>query len=143
MAAVTATVVGILLAKPLLGGADQAFQFIQEFTGFFTPGVVVIFLLGMFWKPTTEAGALTGAIGSAVLSCVLKFAFPTEPFMERVGVVFLISLTLAVVVSLVGRKQATASTIVLEGVNYKTGWVFNAAAVGVVAILLALYKTFW
>ena len=143
VAAVTATVVGILLAKPLLGGADQAFQFIQEFTGFFTPGVVVIFLLGMFWKPTTEAGALTGAIGSAVLSCVFKFAFPTEPFMERVGVVFLISLTLAVVVSLVGRKQATASTIVLEGVNYKTGWVFNAAAVGVVAILLALYKTFW
>ncbi len=45
-------------AKPLLGQLDQAFQYIQEFTGFFTPGIVVIFLLGFFWKKATATSAL-------------------------------------------------------------------------------------
>jgi SSS family solute:Na+ symporter len=143
IAAIAATVIGILLAKPLLGGADQAFQFIQEFTGFFTPGVVVIFLLGMFWKKATEAGALTGAIGSAVLSAAGKFLLPSQPFIERVGVVFLVSLGLAVVVSLATQAKAKPSNIELEGVTYKTGTVFNVAAVGVIAALLVIYKTFW
>src|ERR1700722_19469841 len=49
MTAVLALVIAILAARPLLGSFDQAFQYIQEFTGFFTPGICVIFLLGMFW----------------------------------------------------------------------------------------------
>ena len=55
----------MICAKPLLGNFDQAFQYIQEFTGFFTPGIVVIFLLGMFWKGMTTQGALAAAAGSA------------------------------------------------------------------------------
>ena len=57
IAAVVATAIGALAAKPLLGGADQAFQFSPEFTGFFTPGSGVIFLLGRFWTQATPAGA--------------------------------------------------------------------------------------
>ena len=45
---VAAMAIAMMAAKPLLGDFDQAFQYIQEFTGFFTPGIVVIFLLGMF-----------------------------------------------------------------------------------------------
>jgi SSS family solute:Na+ symporter len=65
IAAATAVLIGILAAKPLLGSFDQAFQYIQEYTGFFTPGIVVIFMLGLFWKRANEAGALAAAIGLA------------------------------------------------------------------------------
>ncbi|KQV55821.1 MULTISPECIES: sodium/sugar symporter [unclassified Caulobacter] len=145
--AIVAVIIGILTAKPLLGGAEQAFQFIQEFTGFFTPGIVVIFILGMFWKKATTAGALTAAIGSAVLSALFwwlqKEAIYTMPFMNRVGVVFLLSLAGAVLVSLVAPQKTPVSVVTLEGVSYKTSTGFNIAGVGVILILIALYATWW
>ena len=58
IAAVVSILLAIFTARPLLGSFDQAFQYIQEYTGFFTPGIVVIFLLGLFWKRASEAGAL-------------------------------------------------------------------------------------
>jgi L-arabinonolactonase len=85
-----------MVAKPLLGGFDQAFQYIQEFTGFFTPGICVIFLLGMFWKRCTTTGALVAAIASVFLSTLFKLAWPSLPFMDRVGIVFLACLVIAV-----------------------------------------------
>ena len=88
IAAVTAMALAVMTAKPLLGQFDQAFQYIQEFTGFFTPGIVVIFFLGIFWKKATANGALAAAIGSAVLSFLLKQLMPELPFIDRVGVVF-------------------------------------------------------
>ena len=97
--AVIALGIAILSAKPLLGSFDQAFQYIQEFTGFFTPGICIIFLLGMFWDRCTVAGAMAAAVGSAVLSLVLKMAWPSLPFMDRVGVVFLACLAIAIVLS--------------------------------------------
>lgn len=145
--AIVAVIIGILTAKPLLGGAEQAFQFIQEFTGFFTPGIVVIFILGMFWKKATTAGALTAAIGSAVLSALFWYlqeqAIYTMPFMNRVGVVFLLSLAGAVLVSLVAPQKKVVSVVTLEGVSYKTSTGFNIAGVGVILILIALYATWW
>ena len=98
--AVVSLLIAIVSARPLLGSFDQAFQYIQEFTGFFTPGICVIFLLGMFWERTTAAGALVAAVGSAVLSFVLKFAWPSLPFMDRVGLVFLGCFAIAVAISL-------------------------------------------
>lgn len=145
--AIVAVVIGILTAKPLLGGAEQAFQFIQEFTGFFTPGIVVIFILGMFWKKATTAGALTAAIGSAALSALFWYlqeqAIYTMPFMNRVGVVFLLSLAGAVLVSLAAPQKTPVSVVTLEGVSYKTSTGFNIAGVGVILILIALYATWW
>ena len=143
LAAIAATVIGIAAAPPLLGGFEQAFQYIQEFTGFFTPGIVVIFMLGMFWKRTSTAAALTAAIGSAVLSLAFKLGAPDLPFMDRVGVVFLISLAAAVVISLVRPAKADVSTVSLQGVSFKTGPIFNVAGIGVIIILIAIYKTFW
>ncbi len=62
IAATVSIVIAMLTARPLLGSLDQAFQYIQEFSGFVTPGITVIFLLGLFWPRATEAGALVGAI---------------------------------------------------------------------------------
>lgn len=147
LTAIVAVVIGVLTAKPLLGGAEQAFQFIQEFTGFFTPGIVVIFILGMFWKRATTAGALTAAIGSAVLSALFWYlqekGIYTMPFMNRVGVVFLLSLAGAVLVSLAAPQKKAVSVVTLEGVSYRTSTGFNIAGLGVILILIALYATWW
>src|SRR6202044_2241995 len=98
--AAVALIFAVVMAKPLLGSFDQAFQYIQEFTGFFTPGICVIFLLGMFWARCTATGALVAAIASAVLSFALKIFWPSLPFMNRVGLVFLLCLGIAAVLSL-------------------------------------------
>ncbi len=143
VAASVAILIAILTARPLLGSSEQAFQFIQEFTGFFTPGITVIFLLGLFWKRANEAGAITAAVVSVGLSYALKVLTPTLPFMDRMGVVFLVAAALTVVVSLAVPSRADADTIVTGDIDYSTGKTFNIGAVGVLLILVALYASFW
>ena len=143
IAATIALVAAILTARPLLGSFDQGFQYIQEYTGFFTPGIVVIFVLGLFWKRANEAGALAAAIGSFVLSVVLKLAWPSLPFMDRVGLVFLLALLLAVVVSLLSKASGDSDRIRTDDVSYRTTTSFNIASLAVVGILVALYAAFW
>lgn len=149
--AVVATLLAIFTARPLLGSLDQAFQYIQEFSGFVTPGITVIFLLGLFWPRATEAGALVGAVASVVFSLI--FWFPAEwggiaalnavPFMNRMLIVFFASLALAVIVSLARPARADSNRIVMQGVSFATTKGFNIAGVLVVLILIALYATWW
>jgi len=152
--AVIAIIIAIIVAKPLVGSSEQAFQYIQEFSGFFTPGITVIFLLGLFWKRATEAGAIVAAVTSVLLSTVMKYMLPSgglsqgvndylTPFINRMGVVFLVSLVLAVVVSLATKPKPGVDTIDTVDVRYKTSTGFNAGALGVVLILIALYATWW
>jgi len=141
--ALISMVIAVIVAKPLLGELDQAFQYIQEFTGFFTPGIVVIFLLGFFWKKATATSALVAAISSAVLSLVLKFAWPELPFIDRVGLVFLLCVAIAVVITFITDGKDQAKAIDLNGIEFKTTGGFNIAAVGVVLILIALYAVWW
>ncbi len=143
IAAAVAIVVAILTARPLIGGFDQGFQYIQEYTGFFTPGIVVIFLFGLFWKRSNEAGALAAAVGSFLLSVALKLAWPELPFVNRVGVVFLLAAVLAAGVSLATAPPAARDRIRHDGVSYATAPAWNIAALAVLAILIALYAAFW
>ena len=141
--AALAVVIALLTARPLIGQSDQAFQFIQEFSGFFTPGITVIFLLGLFWKRASEAGAIAAAVASVALSYAFKTFMPDFPFMNRMGLVFLIALALAVVLSLAIPGAAGRDRISMAGVSYRTTAAFNAAGLGVIAILIALYATWW
>jgi SSS family solute:Na+ symporter len=141
--AVVAIVLGILAARPLLGSFDQAFQYIQEYTGFFTPGIVVIFLLGLFWKRANETGALAGTVASFVLSIGIKALWPDLPFMNRMGLVFLLALAIAVVTSLATPASAASNRIATRDVSYRTSTGFNVGAIGVVLILSALYFVWW
>ncbi|KXI27629.1 sodium/sugar symporter [Paraglaciecola hydrolytica] len=143
---VVALVIAMICAKPLLGNFDQAFQYIQEFTGFFTPGIVVIFLLGMFWKKMNATGAILAAVGSAALSFVLKITLPEVPFMDRVGLVFLACVVLAVVASLSTKTndvEGKKGVVALNEVDFSTQPSFNLLSVGVIVILCALYATWW
>ncbi|MGC1523978.1 MAG: sodium/sugar symporter [Steroidobacteraceae bacterium] len=141
--AAIALIVAVLMAKPLLGSFDQAFQYIQEFTGFFTPGICVIFLLGMFWERCSVSGALAAAIASAVLSLILKMAWPSLPFMDRVGLVFLACFAIAIVLSLLQTRRGPALRVDIKRIDYSTSTGFNCAALAVIAVLIGLYAAWW
>ena len=143
VAAIIALAIAMITAAPLLGHFDQAFQYIQEYNGFFTPGVVAVFLLGIFWKRTTQTGALVAALGSPIASFVYWRFFPTVPFMERIGQVFLFCLASAVLVSWLQKSGNQKSTIDASNVDYSTGAAFNIAALVIVAALTLLYVVWW
>lgn len=142
-AAVVAMLLAMICARPLLGNFDQAFQYIQEFTGFFTPGIVAIFLLGIFWSRMSANAALLAALGSAMLSFVLKLGWPALPFIDRVGWVFVLCVALAVVVSLWGPARADEQAVDLTDIRFSTSQGFNVAAFAVMLILAGLYITWW
>lgn len=143
LATVTSLVVAVCVAQPLIGQSEQAFQYIQEFTGLFSPGITVIFLMGMFWKRTTSTGALAAAIGSAAFSVLFAFFLPELPFMDRIGIVFLMCLALTYFVSLRESAPKNDSSVDLSDVNFGTTTGFNIAGIGCVLILIGLYVTWW
>jgi len=135
--------IAVIIAEPLLGQLDQAFQYIQEFTGFFTPGIVAIFFLGFFWKKATAHSALVAAISSAVLSLTLKLVWPELPFMDRVGLVFIACMVLAVVVTLIENKGDQPNSISMNDMDFSTTTSFNLLTIGIILILTALYISWW
>lgn len=141
--AVLSMLTAMMVAQPLLGNFEQAFQYIQEFTGFFTPGIVVIFLLGMFWPKATSNGALSAAFGSAILSLLLRIFYPELPFIDRIGIVFLLCAALCVVVSLCAPSNKTASVLSIENMRFDTSRGFNLAALGVILCLTLFYSIWW
>ncbi len=143
IASISALIVAMLAAQPLLGKFDQAFAYIQEFTGFFTPGIVTLFILGMFWKRTTANAGLAAAIGSAVFSVALKMAWPELPFLDRVGLVFLLCVLVAVVVSFFGEKPSPDKVVETADINFRTTSAFNVSAVAITILLVAFYTAWW
>jgi SSS family solute:Na+ symporter len=139
----SAIIVAMILARPLLGNFEQAFQYIQEFTGFFTPGVCALFLLGFFWPRTTANAALFTALGSAVFSIAFKLGWPELPFIDRVGIVFLLCVAVGVVASQIQGAERHPNAIAYRDVDTSTTRGFNLAAAVVVLMLAALYATWW
>ena len=123
---------------------DQAFQFIQEYTGFISPGVFAIFFFGVFWKKTTSNAALVGASLSIPLSVVLKVVFPALPFIDRMGWVFVVLAVLMIVISLVeGKGKDHPKSIDISAELFRTSTGFKIGAVLIVGIIAALYTVFW
>ena len=100
---------------PLLGGIDQAFQFIQEYTGVVSPGILAVFILGLFWKKTTNRGAITGALVSIPIAMYFKVApkgwsdsalFMELPFLDQMGLTTLLTM---LVIALVSRFRRQGS----------------------------------
>ena len=130
-----------VLIAPMLSGLDQAFQYIQEFTGFVSPGALSIFLAGFFYKRATANGALAAALGSFVFSFGLKFLFPGLPWMDRMGLVFLMCCALIV---LLGKKDQPANAYTRhDPALFHTGRMFNVMSVVILAILIGFYYFWW
>jgi SSS family solute:Na+ symporter len=139
----SALVIAVIVARPLLGNFDQAFQYIQEFTGFFTPGIVAIFLLAIFWRKATANGALAAAIGSAAFSVGAKIWWPSLPFIDRVGIAFVLCVVLGMLVSRLAGGEDHPDAIEYGEVDTSTSAGFNWASVVIVLILTGLYATWW
>lgn len=143
LAALVAFVIAALVA-PALGTLDQAFQFIQEYSGFVSPGVFAIFFFGVFWKKTTSNAALTAAVLVIPLSTALKFGMPDLPFIDRVGVVFLIISALIIAISLFeGKGKDHPKGIEVNRELFKTSMVFKIGAIMISALIAVLYIIFW
>ncbi|MDF2157667.1 sodium/sugar symporter [Algoriphagus sp. CAU 1675] len=141
--ALAAFVIAAIVA-PALGQLDQAFQFIQEYTGFISPGVFAIFFFGVFWKKTTSNAALVGAALSIPLSVVLKLGVPSLPFIDRMGYVFLILAALMIVISLVeGKGKDHPNSIEINKELFRTSTQFKIGAFIISGIIAALYIIFW
>ena len=126
-----ALVIAILLA-PQLGNLDQVFQYIQEFSGFFSPGIFAIFLYGLFWKKTRASAALWGAILSLPLSVLFKWGTPAIPFMDRMGVVFIICSIIIVILSAPNKNTLRSLGIagaVIAGLYFGLGAIFAAMSI--------------
>jgi SSS family solute:Na+ symporter len=139
----SALTIATVVARPLLGNFDQAFQYIQEFTGFFTPGIVAIFLLAIFWKKTTANGALAAAIGSALFSIGAKLYWPALPFIDRVGIAFVLCVLLGMAVSRLQGPGDHPKAIDYGAVDISTSAGFNWAALAIILMLAGLYAAWW
>lgn len=131
-----------VMVAPLLSSLEQAFQFIQDFTGMVTPGIVVVFLFGLFWKKANSSGALWTIILTIPVSVLLDIMIENLPFLDRMGIAFLILSTVLIVVSIV-KKEKTNNLIKIDEGIYKTSTIFNAATILICGILGVLYYTFW
>ena len=138
-----------IFIAPRIRDFGGGFEFIQRFTGMFSPGIFVIFIYGLFWKKATAKGAMAVAIATLPLSLLF---FLTEdihqiPFLDQMGIIFLLLTAVMVVFSLADLKakavNADPKAIVLRKGLFKTGVVFNVGAVCIIAILIALYTVFY
>ena len=138
---------------PLLQNLGQAFQFIQEYTGVVSPGILAVFLLGLFWKQTSNRGAIIGALASIPVAMYFKVApkgwsdnsfFIDVPFMDQMGYTLLITMLIIALVSKIEHKNKDdVKGIPLVKNIFKTSSVFNAGAFALMLILTALYAVFW
>ena len=133
-----------VLVAPQLQKLEQGFQFIQEFTGLISPGVVAIFLLGFFWKRATANAALVAALVTIPLGIGFKKWAPEIPFLDQMGWVFLMIVALMVIISLADPKSKNNPKAMEVDVSmFKTSQSFAIGALLVVGVIAALYIVFW
>lgn len=168
-----AVIVSMLLAvliAPFLGiDKKGGFEYIQEYTGFVSPGIFAMFILGFFWKKTTSNAALFATVGGFALSILFKVmpAFvnlewlaPTGfakmvrqrdgsmlyeiPFIDRMFFVFVISVIGMYIISVYeNRKGVKTNGLEIDGKMFRTAPGFTVGALLVAGILIALYTLFW
>ena len=156
ISALVALIIATIMA-PLLGGIDQAFQFIQEYTGVVSPGILAVFVLGLFWKKTSNKGAIYGALLSIPIALFFKigpkgwmaetgldFLFPSLPFLDQMGLTAILSMVVIAIVSLKENKDKDdAKSIKLEKGIFVTSPIFNIGSFALLIILSGLYAFFW
>ncbi|WPC76713.1 sodium/sugar symporter [Vibrio porteresiae] len=141
--AIVALVIACLVA-PLLGNIGQAFQYIQEYTGLVSPGILAVFMLGLFWKKTTSKGAIIGVIASIPFALFLKLMPLHMPFMDQMLYTLLMTMVVIAFTSLsTSENDDDAKAISLTSKMFHTERSFNLASYVIMIILAVLYTLFW
>jgi SSS family solute:Na+ symporter len=160
-----AVVLSLIVGDALMGEGKQGFQYIQEYTGFVSPGIFAMFILGFFWKKTTSNAALFATIGGFIASVVLKFLpgwidlAPLHefgwsvanakgvfemPFMDRMLIVFAICIIGMYIISIYENKKGVVTNgLEVDAKMFKVSTSFAVGSLIIVAMLVALYTAFW
>ncbi len=160
-----AVLLSLLVGEKLMGEGKQGFQYIQEYTGFVSPGIFAMFILGFFWKRTTSNAALFATIGGFVFSLILKvlprfvdlsfletFNFAKLnsdgvyeiPFLDRMGFVFIFCVIgMSIITNIENRRGVKPNGLIVEKSMFKMSPGFTAGSLIVLGILVALYTVYW
>lgn len=152
LTAVFALIIAVILA-PQLKNLGQVFQYIQEYTGVVSPGILAVFMLGLFWKKATNKGAIWGVVLSIPIALYFKVGpnewsdalfFVTLPFMDQMMWTWVLSMLIIIIISLVESKGADHEKgITLSRRLFKTDQSFNISAIMIIIIVTLLYLIFW
>jgi SSS family solute:Na+ symporter len=161
---VAAMAIAVVIA-PMLGiDKKGGFAYIQEYTGFVSPGILAMFLLGFFWKKATNAAAMFATVGGLVFSIVLKF-LPTMmdlsflapigfaanngsgvyeiPFIDRMFLVFCAVAAGMVLISLLGKRDGEAKAMVVDRSLFRVDRGFAIGSAVVCVLLAVVYGALW
>lgn len=141
LVAVCAAVIALIAVKPLLGGLDQAFQYIQEYSGFIYPGIIVVFGLGLLWKRASSKAAVWTAILTIPLGVLFKVCLPDVAFQFRAGYIFIILVCFFIIMSLIDNKITDCELPSEEDRHKMLLWAKVLGAAGGLMILAGLVVT--
>ncbi|RYE17862.1 MAG: sodium transporter [Sphingobacteriales bacterium] len=162
---IVSMLIAVLIA-PLMGiDKKGGFQYIQEYTGFVSPGIFAMFLLGFFWKKTTSNAALFATVGGFAFSLFFKFlprlmdlsflhgigfSIPNQdgvyeiPFLDRMGIVFVICIIGMVLISLFENKRGVKPAgLEVDKTMFKMSPGFAVGSLIILGVLAALYSIYW
>jgi len=160
-----AVVLSLIVGDALMGEGKQGFQYIQEYTGFVSPGIFAMFILGFFWKKTTSNAALFATIGGFIFSVVLKFlpgwidlsplysigwavanasGVYEIPFMDRMVIVFALCILGMYLISIYENKKGVVTKgLEIDSKMFKVSTSFAVGSLIIFALIVALYSAFW
>lgn len=141
IAALIALLVASFSAKPLLGGTDQAFLYVQEYSGLIYPGVIIVGALGLLWKRASTSAAIWTAILTIPLGVIFKIFLPEVAFIFRAGYVFIILLVLFVTLSLLSNQTVASQDITDKYCATMKKWGYILGGVAITCILAATIVT--
>jgi SSS family solute:Na+ symporter len=162
---VISMIMAVVIAPYLGIDKKGGFQYIQEYTGFVSPGILAMFLLGFFWKKATSNAALFATIGGFMLSIIFKFmpgfldlqflystGFSVAnaegvyeiPFIDRMGFVFIICLLVMYLISIYeNRNGIIPNALKVDNSMFRTTPGFAVGALFIIGIIAALYGIYW
>ena len=136
--AVAALVIAAIAVKPLLGGLDQAFQYIQEYSGFIYPGIITVFGLGLLWKRASSTAAVWTAIITIPLGVLFKIFLPDVAFQFRAGYIFIIVVSFFILVSYFDKKYVSVETPEQRDCKSMLKWAKIMGGAGIAMIVVAI-----
>ncbi len=143
LTSLAALVIAAVAVEPLLGSLDQAFQYIQEYSGFIYPGIIVVFGLGLLWKRASSRAAVWTAIITIPLGVLFKIFLGGVPFQLRAGYIFIILLVFFVLLSLVDKKFVAVELPEQKDRETMVKWARRMGFAGLFFVVLALVVIVW
>ena len=141
LTALAALIIAAVAVKPLLGGLDQAFQYIQEYSGFIYPGIITVFGLGLLWKRASATAAIWTSILTIPMGVIFKICLPDVAFQLRAGYIFIILVCFFILISYMDKKYIKAEEVAESDKKQMLKWAKIIGTIGATFVLAGLIVT--